>query len=175
LNREFQSSEPNQKWTSDISYLICTNGTLYLAVILDLFRRKVISYRLDTNMRAELVLQPMKEAIRKRKLKKGLLFHSDRGIQYACNEFQQLLKKHGVISSMSQKEDCWDNAVTESFFGTLKSELMYKNRHHTIEETKLLVFEYIETYYNKKRLHSFPNYSSLVEFEKSWSQTSASV
>lgn len=167
LKRNFNPAEINQAWVSDITYIRTKQGWLYLTIILDLCNRQIIGWSLSTTMHAEATIIPAwKMAISNRELLSELIFHSDRGIQYACKEFTDLLKdNHLVTQSMSRKANCWDNAVAESFFKTLKTECVYHQQYNTIIEAELSVFEYIEIWYNRKRIHSSLGYRTPVEFE----------
>lgn len=168
LDRNFCAQEKAQVWVSDITYIKTAKGWLYLTVILDLFDRKVIGWSQSANLNAESTTIPTwKMAIKNRPPSNKLLFHSDRGVQYACKEFTQLLNSYkNVERSMSRKGNCWDNAVAESFFKTLKMELIYRNRYKSIEEASLSIFEWIETWYNKKRRHSALKNLTINEYEK---------
>lgn len=167
LKQEFQASEPNRIWTSDITYIRTDQGWLYLAVILDLFSRIVVGWAMDAHIDHFLVLHAIMQALGRRNLLAGCIFHSDRGSQYACKETSTFLKEHQFIQSMSGKGNCYDNAVTETFFGTLKSELIQFNHYQTRTEAKQSVFEYLEIYYNRIRRHSTLGYMSPVDYEKS--------
>ena len=171
LNREFNVSKENQTWVSDITYVRTGQGWLYLTAVIDLFDRKVIGWALSATMRAkDTSIKAFKMALTNRPIKnnQSVIFHSDRGIQYACEEFICELKKHKSITrSMSRKGNCWDNAVAESFFKTLKVELIYQNRYQTRQEAELSIFEYIETFYNTKRRHKHLNNLTILEYQKS--------
>jgi transposase InsO family protein len=166
LERHFDPAQPNQTYAGDITYISTDEGWLYLAVVIDLFSRQVVGFAMDKHMRAELVNNALIKAIWKRKPSRGLLWHTDRGSQYASDSHRALLKEHGIIHSMSRKGNCWDNAVSESFFHTLKVELIHQVKFKTREEAKQAIFEYIEVFYNRVRMHSANNYLSPVEFEK---------
>ncbi|MFC6096442.1 IS3 family transposase [Flavobacterium qiangtangense] len=155
LNRNFTPKLLNEVWVSDITYIRTAAGWLYLTTIIDLYDRQVIGWSLSTRMYTDQTIIPAwKMAVSKREITESLLFHSDRGIQYASIEFRKLINKNTlIIQSMSRKANCWDNAVAESFFKTLKAELIYQHKFTTIEEAKLAVLEYIEVWYNRKRLH----------------------
>ncbi len=168
LNQDFKAYKPNQVWVSDITYLWTREGWLYLCVIVDLFSRKVVGWSMSNNLGCNLALNAFQQALWRNKPGRGLIFHSDRGVQYACNEFSGVLKKYYFIQSMSRKGNCYDNAVAESFFHSLKTELVYFENYQTREEAKNSIFEYIEIYYNRYRLHSTLNYYSPDEFERSW-------
>lgn len=170
LNRNFSVKEQNLAWVSDLTYIPTNEGWLYLTTILDLFNRKVIGWALSKTMKSNATVIPaFRMALMNQPLKeqKELIFHSDRGIQYACDEFRKELDKHKVITpSMSRKGNCWDNAVAESFFKTLKVELIYHNRYETRQQAALSIFEYIETWYNKNRRHKQLNNLTILEHEK---------
>ena len=167
LNRNFTPKLLNEVWVSDITYIRTAAGWLYLTTIIDLYDRQVIGWSLSTRMYTDQTIIPAwKMAVSKREITESLLFHSDRGIQYASIEFRKLINKNTLITqSMSRKANCWDNAVAESFFKTLKAELIYQHKFTTIEEAKLAVFEYIEVWYNRKRLHSSLGYKTPKEME----------
>ncbi len=165
LNREFNVLAPNTHWAVDISYVPTWEGWLYLAVVIDLFSRKVIGWAMDNNMKTGLVKSALLMALKGRKIAKGLVHHSDRGSQYASFEYQSLLSSHQIVSSMSRKGNCWDNAVVESFFHTLKTELIYHCKYKTREEAAQSIFEYIEVFYNRKRRHSTLGYQSPERYE----------
>ena len=171
LNREFTVGRENQAWVSDITYVRTGQGWLYLTSVIDLFDRKVIGWALNATMSAkDTSIKAFKMALINRPIKnnQSLIFHSDRGIQYACEEFICELNKHKSITrSMSRKGNCWDNAVAESFFKTLKVELIYQNRYQTRQEAELSIFEYIETFYNTKRRHKHLNNLTILEYQKS--------
>jgi len=152
-------------WLSDISYIRTDEGWLYLAATMDLYSRKIIGWSMDRRITRRLAIDALEMAVKRRTPPKGLLHHSDRGSQYASDDFRKLLKKNGMICSMSRKGDCWDNAPMESFFHTLKTELIYRCRFRTREQARRAIFEYIEIFYNRKRLHSSLGYLSPEEFE----------
>jgi putative transposase len=154
LDRNFKPGTLGAVWVSDITYIRTKQGWLYLTTVIDLGDRKVIGWALSTTMKAaDTVIPAFKMAQRNRPITQQLIFHSDRGIQYACNEVRELLEKNPLITrSMSRKGNCWDNAVAESFFKTLKTECVYQNKFTHKEQAALLVFEYIESWYNRKRL-----------------------
>lgn len=158
LNREFKAARRNEKWVSDITYIWTDEGWLYLAGLLDLYDSSIVGWSMDIRMKTELVSSALKSAIRRTGPEKGLIVHSDRGVQYASKEYQNLLKKNGFICSMSRKGNCYDNAPMESFWGKLKTEWLYGKRFKTREQAKQAVFEYIELFHNRKRLHSAIGY-----------------
>jgi putative transposase len=165
LNRRFSVSQPNRVWAGDISYVWTAEGWLYLAVVLDLYSRTVIGWAMGERLTAELATQALTMALWRRKPADGLLHHSDRGIQYAAGDYQRLLADHGIACSMSRKGNCWDNAVVESFFHTLKVELVHHRRYLTRGEARQNIFEWIEVFYNRQRRHSTLGYRSPAEFE----------
>jgi len=165
LNRNFKIDEPNKVWVGDITYIWTDMGWLYLATVIDLFSRKVVGWSMSDRMKTSLVNDAMQMAIWQRKPSKGLIWHTDRGSQYASKDHRALLKLHGIEQSMSRKGDCWDNAVAESFFHTLKTELVFHERYKTREQAKASIFEYIEVFYNRKRRHSANNMMSPANFE----------
>jgi len=171
LNQDFTAYNPNQIWVSDITYIWTREGWLYLAVILDLFSRRIVGWAMSNRLGQELVLNAFQQALWHRRPGKGIIFHSDQGVQYACTAFRNLLKEYKFIQSMSGKGNCYDNAVAESFFHTLKTELVYFETYQTRKEAKNSIFEYIEMYYNRIRLHSTLGYCSPVQFEQRWSDT----
>jgi len=172
LNRNFKPNRINKAWVSDITYIRTRQGWMYLTIILDLFDRQIIGWALSKTMHTNKTIIPAwRMAISKRQITDELIFHSDRGVQYACNRFTNILRSHPLVKqSMSRRANCWDNAVAESFFKTLKTELIYHQKYNTISEAEISVFEYIETWYNRKRLHSSLGYLTPVEFELKYYQ-----
>lgn len=170
LDRAFTVTEPNKAWVSDITYIGTAQGWSYLTTVIDLFDRKVIGWALSATMKTkETVIPAFQMAISNRPLKhtKELIFHSDRGIQYACDEFRyEIQKQKNITRSMSRKGNCWDNAVAESFFKTLKTELVYHHRYETKKQAELSIFEYIETFYNTKRRHKQLNNLTIPEYHQ---------
>ena len=168
LNRDFNVDAIGLVWVSDITYIWTTEGWLYLTIILDLADRKVVGWSLSESLKAiDTVFPAWCMATINRPITDQLIFHSDRGVQYACNAFVTLLETHKKVSrSMSRKGDCWDNAVAESFFKSIKSEMIYHCKFKTRQEAKIAVFEYIEIWYNRKRKHSALGYLSPEEYEK---------
>ena len=166
LNRDFTATAPNTKWTTDITYVWTREGWLYLAVVIDLYSRFIVGWAMSERMTRGLVMDALKMAIWRRKPGKGLIHHSDRGVQYASDDYQALLVQYGMICSMSRKGDCWDNAVTESLFHTLKTELVYHRDWELRREAKQEIFEYMEVFYNRKRLHSTLGYKSPADYER---------
>lgn len=165
LARDFSASAPNQKWVGDITYIPTREGWLYLATLLDLFSRRVVGWSMSDRMPTSLPLAALDMALRMRRPPRGLVHHTDRGSQYASAEYQAVLAKHGLVASMSRKGNCWDNAVAESFFATLKVELVRDVDFATRAEARAAVFEYIEVFYNRQRLHSSIGYATPSEFE----------
>lgn len=165
LDRKFTATEINQKWVGDITYIWTTEGWMYLATVIDLYSRAVIGWSLQESMKKELVCDALTMALWCRGFPRDVIVHSDRGSQYCSDMYQELIKKHQLKCSMSRKGNCWDNAVAESFFHTLKTELIYEAEHQTKEETKQNIFQYIEVYYNRKRRHSSIDYQTPYEFE----------
>jgi putative transposase len=165
LDRDFAAEAPNRKWACDITYIPTDQGWLYLAVVLDLYSRKVVGWSMQEHLRAELVQEALAMAVASRRPEEGLVHHSDRGVQYACEDYQMLLKKHGISCSMSRKGNCYDNAVVESFFGKLKTELVYCHSWSDPDQARSAVFNYIEVFYNRQRRHSSLDYLSPEAFE----------
>jgi putative transposase len=168
LERQFDVSAPNAVWVSDITYIRTGAGWLYLAAIVDLYSRAVVGWSMSNSLEHGLVKAALGMATQKREVKPGLLHHSDRGVQYAARGFQEALSGHEMVCSMSRKGDCWDNAVIESFFKTLKVELVHRSDFKTRQEAKAAIFEYIETFYNRQRLHSYLDYQSPAEYEEAY-------
>lgn len=164
LERDFTASGPDEKWTSDITYIATDEGWLYTAVVMDVFSRNVVGWSTAEHLGSALVEEALRNAITQRRPQTGLLHHSDRGVQYASRSFRGLLAEHGIVCSMSRKGDCYDNAVTESFFGTLKTEL--DERMSSRSAARRQLFEYIEVFYNRQRRHSALGYVSPVAFEQ---------
>lgn len=175
LARKFDAAAPNQKWVSDITYIRVGRTWLFLAVVLDLFSRKVIGWSLDTHMRESLIIEAFDMAVTGRELGNGLLLHSDRGVQFRGHEYQQALRLNDITCSMSRTGNCWDNAVMESFFSRLKVELIYAENYKTVDETQAGLFEYIELFYNRKRRHSAIGNISPHEFEQHYKQLNVST
>jgi len=165
LKREFNVSELDRYYVGDITYISTQEGWLFLAVVIDLFSRKVVGWSMNKRMKASLVNDALLMALWKRKPEKGLVWHTDRGSQYASDSHRAILKEHHVIQSMSRKGNCWDNAVSESFFHTLKMELVHHDQYRTREEATKAIFEYIEVFYNRERIHSSNDYLSPVDYE----------
>jgi len=166
LDRQFEADAPNQKWVTDITYIPTDEGWLYLAAVLDLFSRRVIGWSMASTLCTSLVKSALRMAITDRHPQAGLLHHSDRGSQYASAEYQSLLDAHQMVVSMSRTGNCYDNAPMESFFGTLKCELVHERHYHTRAEARQDIFEYIEVFYNRRRRHSSLGYRSPVQYEQ---------
>jgi len=166
LGRDFTSKAPNHKWVADITYIPTKMGWLYLAVVMDLFSRRIVGWAMSENIDSKLVQSAMKMALLHRRPDKGLLHHSDRGIQYASDGFQELLEDNDVVCSMSRKGNCWDNACVESFFGSLKSEWVKGKIYETFKDGENDIFKYIEVFYNRKRRHASLGYVSPVVYEE---------
>mgnify|MGYP001616836821 CR=1 FL=1 len=166
VERVFEAELLNRLWTSDITYIWTSEGWLYLAVVLDVCSRRIVGWGMSHRLQDDLVVRAIKQALAQRQVAKGLIFHSDQGSQFAGDACQKLLDDHHITPSMSRKGDCYDNAITESFFGTLKTELVYQERFQTREEAKLKIFDYIEVFYNRQRTHSALGYKTPVDFEK---------
>lgn len=165
LHQNFAAYKPNQKWVSDITYCWTEEGWLYLAVVMDLYSRKIVGWAMSERMTKKLVIDALQMAIWSRKPPKGLIIHSDRGSQYCSHEYQKILSLHGLICSMSKRGDCYDNAAMESWNHSFKVEAIHGERFATRDVIKKHVFEYIEIYYNRKRLHSMLSYKSPASFE----------
>jgi putative transposase len=165
VNRDFHATAMNQKWTSDITYVYTGEGWLYVAVIIDLYSRAVIGWSMNERMTQSFVCDALMMALWRRGFPKNVILHSDRGSQYCSHQYQGLMQQYSLISSMSRKANCWDNAPAESFFHTLKVELIHDALFKTRQEATLSIFEYIETYYNNKRAHSAIGFYAPLAFE----------
>lgn len=165
LDRDFDAKAPDVKWACDLTYIWTDEGWLYLSVVLDLFSRRVVGWSMTDHLRSEAVAVALSMALKARRPGAGLVHHSDRGVQYACGNYRELLNEHGIVASMSRSGNCYDNAVAESFFGTLKTELVHRTRYTTRDEARASVFEWIECWYNRKRRHSSLGYLSPEAFE----------
>jgi transposase InsO family protein len=173
LRRQFSASRPNELWVGDITYIGTHQGWMYLAVVIDLFSRRVVGWSMQPHLRAELAIDAIEMAIGRRCPEPGLTYHTDRGIQYAADAHRSVLVRHGIEQSMSRKGDCWDNAVSESFFATLKRELIRRYFWHTRSAVDLAVTRYIEMFYNARRRHSFIGNVSPVVFEREYGKKRA--
>ncbi len=175
LNKDFKAEKINQKWVGDITFIATQEGWLYLAAIEDLYHKKIVGWALDSRMTKQLTISALEMAIKREKPQKGLIFHSDRGSQYAAYDYQDKLRENGIRQSMSAKGDCYDNACMESFFATLKKDLVHRRRFKTREEARLAIINYIETWYNSKRSHSSLDYMSPMEYERYHRETQSLV
>ena len=165
LSRDFSTTDINQKWCSDITYIPTREGWLYLAIVIDIHSRAVIGWSMARHMKKQLVCDALLMALFKRKFPKGVIIHTDRGSQYCSTKYCSILTVNHLIGSMSRKGNCWDNSIAESFFHTLKVELIYETTYQTRQEAKSSIFQYIEGYYNLKRIHSSINYNTPFEIE----------
>lgn len=170
LARDFTATRPDERWVTDITYVKTDEGWAYLAVIVDLFSRAVVGWAIDSTLSTRLPLAALDAAVRRRRPDKGLLHHSDRGCQYTSKNYREELASLGITVSMSRKGNCWDNAVVESFFATLKKELVYKRSWAGRLELRAEVFEYIEAFYNRRRLHSSLGYKTPAAVEQEYAQ-----
>jgi len=172
LDRQFEVAVPDRVLTSDITYVATNEGFLFVATVLDLCTRKIVGLAMRSDMTAQLVSEALEQAIARRDLKAGMIVHSDRGVQYSSDAYRSIIARHGFRQSMSRKGDCWDNAPMESFFKTMKAELIYPQKYyHTRQEAATSIFEYIEIYYNRQRMHSALNYQSPEDFEANFFST----
>jgi putative transposase len=166
VDRDFKPSSKNETWTTDITYIPTDEGWLYLAVVEDLYTRKIVGWSMSSSMESRLVVDALEMAVQRELPGEGLVAHSDRGVQYASDHYQQLLSKHDITCSMSRQGNCWDNAPMESFFATLKKELVHHETYRTHAEARHSLFEYIEVFYNRVRRHSALGYKSPAQFTK---------
>ena len=166
LKQDFDVERPDQAWVQDITYIWTAEGWLYLAVVIDLYSRKVVGWSMGSRMKAQLVCDALTMAIWQRKPKAGLIIHSDQGVQYASHQYRRILQLHRFVGSMSKKGCCWDNAVVESFFGSLKQERVHWRNYRTRYAAQQDVLNYITMWYNSQRMHSYLNYQSPNEFER---------
>lgn len=165
LQRQFQVDQPNSVWVGDVTFIATRSGWLYLAVLLDLHSRRVVGWSMSERNDVELVIGALRMAILQRKPPPDLVHHTDRGRLYAADEYRELMAQHGMVPSMSRQRDCWDNAVAESFFGTLKHELIWGRDYKTRDQARSEIFEYIEVFYNRQRIHQTLGYRSPIAFE----------
>jgi putative transposase len=165
LDRNFTAAAPDQVWVTDITYVWTHEGWLYLAAILDLFSRRVVGWAMSNSLERQIALDALSMALQGRNPAPGLVHHSDRGCQYASGDYRRILKDRGIVCSMSRKGDCWDNAVAESFFATLKTELVYECNFATRAEATTAIFEFIEVFYNRERFHSSLGYLTPAGYE----------
>jgi putative transposase len=168
LDRQFETTAPDQVWTTDITYIPTQEGWLYLAVVMDLYSRMIVGWAMDARMTRTLVISALRMAWFKRKPKPGLLHHSDRGSQYCSHDYQALLVEYKMVASMSRKGNCWDNAPMESFFNSLKNERVFHQHYVTREQAKQDLFDYIEVFYNRRRRHSALSYQSPAAHYVAW-------
>jgi transposase InsO family protein len=166
LDRDFSATAPNQKWAGDITYIWTSEGWLYLAVILDLYSRRIIGWAVSNRLKRDLAIRALDMAVALRQPPPGCIHHTDRGSQYCSGDYQKRLKKHGFQVSMSGKGNCYDNAVVESFFKTLKAELIWRRRWETRRQVQIALFEYVNGFYNPRRRHSALNGKSPLSFER---------
>jgi transposase InsO family protein len=166
VRQNFSTDKPNRLWVSDITYIWTKEGWLYLAVIIDVFSRLVVGWSLSDRLHHSLVLQAFRQAERKRDIRPGLIFHSDQGVQYACEDVKEQLLIHQIVQSMSGSGNCYDNALAESFFHSIKTEWIYFEKYETKGQASLSIFEYIESFYNRQRIHSNLGYQSPEKYEK---------
>jgi putative transposase len=167
LDRRFETSASNRVWVSDITYVATAEGWMYLCIVLDLYSRRLVGWSMSCTLETELVLAALAMAMMRRRPPRGLIFHSDRGVQYTSLQFRTIAEGHGILLSMSRKGDCWDNACAETFFKTLRAELIQRKIYRSREEAKRAIFEYVEVFYNRVRLHSYLGYRTPTEFEES--------
>jgi putative transposase len=165
LDRDFNADRANQKWVSDVTFVPTREGWLYLATIMDLFSRRIIGWSMEKSNTTALVSQALSMAMEQRGDIRGVILHSDRGVQYASHDYQRILRKHGIICSMSRKGDCWDNAVMESFYHSLKTECVVFEDYRTRSQARSSIFDYIELFYNRQRRHSSLAYKSPATYE----------
>lgn len=170
LQQDFTANLPNQHWVADFTYVSTREGWLYVATVLDLFSRRIVGLSMNERMTDDLVMSALQQALTHREYSAGIMHHSDRGSQYTSKHFRELLKKHGIIASMSGAGNCYDNAAMESFYHTLKTEHIYFEHYNTREEAKRSIFEYIEIFYNRQRRHSTLGYVSPMVYEMQWQQ-----
>ncbi|MCL6625068.1 MAG: IS3 family transposase [Alicyclobacillus shizuokensis] len=175
LNQSFEAERPNQIWMADITYVPTEEGWLYVASIMDLFTRKIVGWHADSRMTKALVIKALEQAVCRERPKGPVLHHSDRGSQYASHDYQQKLREYGMIPSMSRRGNCYDNACMESFHSVLKRELVYQEKFKTRDEAKRRIWEYIEVWYNRQRIHSSLGYMTPMEFEKAYNQKRVSL
>jgi putative transposase len=175
LQRDFDAERPNQAWVADITYVPTNAGWLYVAVVVDLYARRVVGWAAATHLRTDLPLAALKMAIRLRNPRAGLIHHSDRGCQYGSTDYLAVLRAHGIVPSMSRPRDCWDNAVAESFFGSMKTEALHRQTWATPEAAKHVVATYINDFYNPKRRHSHCNDRSPQQHETSFNYREAAL
>lgn len=167
LNREFHATRPNQAWVSDITYLATGSGWLYLALVVDLFSRRIVGWSMDVRMTSRLVVDALLMGLGRRDVESGLIVHSDRGSQYCSRHYRDILREQDLVASMSRRANCWDNAVAESTFARIKSELVHRESYADAEEARASVFEYVEVFWNRERRHSTLGGVCPQEYEQS--------
>jgi putative transposase len=170
VQRNFRVSKPNEVWVSDITYLRVGSSFVYLAVVIDLYSRRVVGWSLSQTLGSEFACQALMKAICRRRPSRGMVHHSDRGIQYTSHAYRSILRSYGIRESMSRRGDCWDNAVAESFFATLERELESRGPWSTYEQARVALTRYIEDFYNRRRRHSTLNYATPLDVEQAWLQ-----
>jgi transposase InsO family protein len=175
VQQDFSAARPNQLWTSDMTYIWTREGWLYLAIILDVFARRVVGYAMSARLSASLVTSALHQALTHRQPPVELMLHSDRGSQYASDEVRSMIVAHRLVQSMSGTGNCYDNAITETFFHTLKTEMVHWERFETRDEARRKIFEFIEVWYNRQRLHSSLGYTTPMEFEHRFHQQQLSI
>jgi len=175
LARQFEADVPDARWAADITFVWTNQGWLYLAVVLDLFSRRIVGWQMNNRINRQLVIGALQMALKARRPESGLLHHSDRGSQYASHDYRKMLEEAGCVCSMSRKGNCWDNAPVESFFATLKRELIHGRRFQTREQARSEIFEFIEAWYNRKRRHSALGYMSPAEYEMKMTKESQAI
>lgn len=173
LNQNFEVNTPNTIWVTDISYIETDEGWLYLAIVKDLFNKEIAGWATGKSLKTELCINALKSAVMKHRPPEGLIHHSDRGVQYCSTDYQALLKKYSMKCSMSRKGNCYDNACAETFFGTIKCEMIYHHKFATREEAHKAIFEYIEIFYNRKRRHQALGYLTPIEYKHRYMQSLA--
>lgn len=166
LKQDFTTDSTNEVWVSDISYIDTDEGWLYLATVKDIFNKEIVGWTVSNNMKTDLCMRALDNAVRKHRPQEGLIHHSDRGVQYCSNDYQNYLRKHKMICSMSRKGDCYDNACAETFFSAIKCEMLYHKKYKTREEARRDIFWYIEIFYNRKRRHQTLGYKTPVQFKQ---------
>ncbi len=166
LSQDFKANKINQKWACDTTFIPTRKGWLYLATVIDLYSRKVVGWSMRQKNDKKLVIDALHMAIRRRKPKKGLICHSDQGVQYASGDYKSILSKHKIVQSMSRKGCCWDNAVAESFFNNIKNEMIFNAKYRCQNEARAAIFDYIEIFYNRQRIHQSLGYITPNDFEK---------
>jgi len=175
LAQQFTVDKPNHRWVSDMTFIPTRHGWLYLAIVLDLFSRAIVGWSMSKRMQGGLVIDALKMAVMRRHPNEAVLVHSDQGSQYASAEYQKVLREYGMICSMSRRGHCWDNAVAESFFHTLKTELTHHEKYQSPNHARESIFNYIETFYNRRRRHSHLDYQSPMIYETKYSNTQRDV